>query len=51
MTVKELREMLESYNENAQVIIVDWSNGREYDSSIGSDDEDEGINYCRIGID
>ena len=51
MKIKDLIDILSNdYNENAEVIIVDWSNGKEYFPTIGSDDEDEGIKYCRIGI-
>lgn len=50
MIVKELREELERYDDNAEVIIVDWSKGSEYSLSIGSDDADEGSKYCRLGI-
>ena len=50
MTVKDLKEMLKDYDDNAEVIGVDWSNGEEFDISIGSDDDDEYSKYCRIGI-
>lgn len=50
MKVKDLKEMLEDYDENAEVIGVDWSNGRVFDISVGGDDEDEYTDYCRIGI-
>lgn len=50
MTVKQLKKVLEDYDDNAEVIGVDWSNGKEYEITVGSDDEDEGIDYCRIGI-
>ena len=50
MTVKDLREELEQYDDTAEVVIVDWSNGREYDLSIGSDEQDEFTEYCRIGL-
>ena len=45
MTVKELKEIINDYNEEAKVIIVDWSTGREYNFSIVGDDEDEGEKY------
>lgn len=50
MTVKDLREELEQYNDAAEVVIVDWSNGREHSLSIGSDEQDEFTEYCRIGL-
>lgn len=50
MTIKELKEELKNYNDNAEVIIVDWSNGRSYEPTIGGDDVDEGTKYCRIGL-
>ena len=50
MTVKELKEELVFYSDDAEVVIIDWSNGREYEMTIGSDDEDEGTRFCRIGI-
>lgn len=48
MTVKELREQLNNYSDNAEVIVVDWTNGREYSPTVGGDDEDEGTEKCRI---
>ena len=51
MKVKDLKKALEAYNDNAEVVIVDWSTGAEYDATIGSDDDDEFSKYCRIGID
>lgn len=50
MTVEYLKKALEEYKDTAEVILVDWSTGREYEPSIGSDDEDEFVNYCRIGF-
>lgn len=50
MTVKELREALNEYDDNAEVIVVNWSNGYTYDVTIGGDDEDEGTAYCRLGL-
>ena len=50
MTVADLKEILNTYNDNAKVIVVDWSNGKEFEPSIGGDDEDEYTEYCRIGI-
>ncbi len=50
MKVKDLKEELASYDDNAEVIVVDFSNGRSYEPTVGSDDEDEGTEYCRIGI-
>lgn len=52
MTVKTLKNILESYNDDAEVVVVDWSNGRTYENpSVGGDDPDEGDVYCRIGLD
>ena len=51
MTVKELKNILNDYDDNAEVIGVDWGNGEEFDVCIGSDDEDEGTEYCRISLD
>jgi hypothetical protein len=50
MTVADLKEILKTYNDNAKVVVVDWSNGREFEPSVGGDDEDEYTEYCRIGI-
>lgn len=50
MTVKDLKAFLKEYNNNAKVIIVDWSDGTEYEPSIGSDDENEYTEFCRIGL-
>ena len=50
MTVKELKEALNHYEDNAEVVVTDWSNGDTYNVTVGSDDEDEGTKYCRIGI-
>ena len=50
MTVKELKEELKNYNDDAKVIVVDWTNGYEYEPTIGGDDEDEGKEFCRIGF-
>lgn len=50
MTVKDLKKELDNYNDNAEVIVVDFSNGREYNPTIGSDDENEGTEYCRISL-
>lgn len=50
MTVKEFKEQLEAYNEDAEVVVVDWANGTEYDPTIGGDDEDEFTEKCRIGF-
>ena len=50
MTVKQLKEALEDYDDESEVVIVDWSNGKEFEPTVGSDDEDEYTNYCRIGI-
>ena len=49
MTVRELKKELENYNDDAEVVIVNWSTGSEYDPTVGSDDPDEGTRYCRIG--
>lgn len=50
MTVKELKTVLDNYDDDAQVVVVDWSNGRTYSPTIGGDDADEGTKYCRIGM-
>ncbi len=50
MKVIELKNALEDYNDDAEVIGVDWSNGQTFDVTIGSDDEDEGEKYCRLGF-
>ena len=50
MKVKDLLEELANYDANAEVVVVDWATGNQYDPTIGSDDEDEGSAYCRIGI-
>ena len=50
MKVKDLKEDLSKYDDNAEVVVVDWANGVEFTPSIGSDDEDEGSKFCRIGI-
>ena len=50
MTVADLKEILKEYNDDAKVVVVDWSNGREFEPSVGGDDEDEYTEYCRIGI-
>ena len=50
MTVKELKMLLDDYDDDAEVVVVDWSNGRTMEPSIGCDDEDEGSVFCRIGI-
>ena len=50
MTVADLKEILKEYDDKAEVIVVDWSNGREFTPSVGGDDEDEYTEYCRIGI-
>lgn len=50
MTVRDLKSILEDYDDEAEVVVVDWSNGREYYPTIGGDDGDEYVEYCRIGI-
>ena len=50
MTVKELKEMLKKYNDNAEVLVVNWTNGNEYKPTIGGDDKDEYTDKCRIGF-
>lgn len=50
MTVKELKRILDGYNEDAIVIGVDWTNGDEFNVGIDSDDEDEFTKYCRISL-
>ena len=37
-------------HDGTEVIIVNWSNGSEYEPTVGGDDEDEGIEKCRIGF-
>lgn len=51
MKVRDLRRELRYYSDDAEVVIVDWSNGIVFSPSIGSDDPDEGEAFCRIGID
>ncbi len=51
MTVKDLKEELKKYDDNARVIIVDWSIGLGFEPTVGSDEADEGAVYCRIGFD
>ena len=51
MFVKELKKILEEYDDDAEVIGVDWSNGNTFDINVGGDDDDEGSKYCRIGFD
>ncbi len=51
MKVAELKKALEAYDDNAEVVVCDWANGGEYEPSIGSDDEDEFSETCRIGFD
>ena len=50
MTVLALKQFLAMYDNNAEVVLVDWSNGRQYEPTVGSDDDDEYTRYCRIGI-
>lgn len=50
MKVRELKEELAAYDENAEVVLVDWATGRQFTPTIGSDDENEGSEYCRIGM-
>ena len=50
MTVKQLKEALEDYDDESEVVIVDCSNGEEFEPTVGSDDEDEYTTSCRIGI-
>jgi len=50
MTVADLRDELENYDKDAEVVIVDWSNGETFDVTVGSDDEDEGTAFCRLGM-
>lgn len=49
MTVKDLRKELEQYDDTAEVVIVNWCTGSEYEPTVGGDDPDEFIEYCRIG--
>ena len=51
MTVKDLKIILDSYDDNAEVVVVNWSNGETSDITVGGDDEDEGSRFCRIGFD
>ncbi len=51
MTVKDLKNLLEEYSDNAEVIGIKWSTGNEFNVTIGGDDEDEYTKFCRIGID
>lgn len=51
MKVKDLKSILESYDDNAEVLVVDWSTGRTFSLTVGGDDDDEGTEFCRIGID
>ena len=51
MTVKDLKNILNDYDDNAEVIGVDWSNGNTFDITVGGDDEDESSDFCRIGFD
>lgn len=48
MKVKDLREILKDYSDDAEVVIVDFTTGNRKDAIVGSDDEDEGSNYCTI---
>ena len=50
MTVAELKNELKEYNDNAEVVGIDWSTGETFDITVGGDDEDEYTEYCRIGI-
>lgn len=50
MTVKEFKKQLKQYNDNANVVIIDWTNGIEYEPTVGGDDEDEYTDKCRIGF-
>ena len=50
MTVRDLKSILEEeYDDDAEVIVVDWSTGLEFYPTIGGDDADEYTKYCRIG--
>ena len=49
MTVKDLRTELDKYDDDAKVIIIDWITRDKMEPFIGSDDENEGTEYCRIG--
>lgn len=48
MRVKDLKNILEEYDDNAKVVVVDFCNGTTRDAVVGSDDDDEGDKYCRI---
>ena len=50
MKVKDLKQLLDDYDDDAEVIGVKWSNGATFDIAVGSDDEDEGSDFCSIGF-
>ena len=50
MTVRDLKEALNDYDDNAEVVVVDWATGNTFEPTIGGDDDDEGRAYCRIGV-
>ena len=41
MTIRELIEELQYYHPDANVHAVDFTNGREYELVVGSDEDDE----------
>ena len=50
MTVADLKHMLNEYPDDAEIRVVDFTNGRTYDLSVGSDDEDEGETACTFSF-
>lgn len=50
MNVQGLKDILKGYDDEAEVIGVNWSNGETFDITVGSDDEDEITKFCRIGF-
>ena len=50
MTVIELKTTLDDYDDNAEIVVVDFTNGRKYDLFIGSDDDGEGTETCTFSF-
>ena len=50
MTVIELKATLDDYDDNAEIVVVDFTNGRKYDLFIGSDDDGEGTETCTFSF-
>jgi len=50
MTVRDLKDILERYDDCAEVVILGRINGHqiEFDPDVGSDEPGEGSDYCRI---